>query len=87
MKRSLFLNIRNHRIFQTFVVFAIILSALLVGASTYNIPIQIFFILHFLDALITVFFVIEISIRFFAEEKRFSDLYPKKFLNDVLKQW
>ena len=70
MNRSLFLNIRNHKVFQTFVIFAIILSAFLVGASTYNIPIQILYILHFLDALITIFFVIEISIRFFAEEKK-----------------
>tara|TARA_Y100000590_G_scaffold470732_1_gene668937 strand:+ start:2394 stop:3080 length:687 start_codon:yes stop_codon:yes gene_type:complete len=70
MKRSLFLSVKEHRFFQTFVIFAIILSALLVGASTYNIPPKILFILHLLDTLITLFFVIEISVRFFAEEKK-----------------
>lgn len=70
MKRSLFLSIKNHSFFQTFVIFAIILSALLVGASTYNIPPKVLFILNLMDTLITLFFVIEISVRFFAEEKK-----------------
>jgi voltage-gated sodium channel len=70
MNRNLFKNIKDHRLFQAIVVFAIILSALLVGASTYNIPPSILFILHSLDVLITLFFVVEISIRFFAEKRK-----------------
>lgn len=70
MNRNLFKNIKDHRLFQAIVVFAIILSALLVGASTYNIPPSILFILQSLDILITLFFVVEISIRFFAEKRK-----------------
>jgi voltage-gated sodium channel len=70
MNRNLFKNIKDHRLFQAIVVLAIILSALLVGASTYNIPPSILFILHSLDVLITLFFVVEISIRFFAEKRK-----------------
>jgi voltage-gated sodium channel len=70
MNRNLFKNIKDHRIFQAIVVFAIILSALLVGASTYNIPPSVLFILHAVDVLITLFFVVEISIRFFSEKRK-----------------
>jgi voltage-gated sodium channel len=70
MNRNLLKNIKDHKLFQAIVVIAIILSALLVGASTYNIPPSILFILHALDLLITLFFVVEISIRFFAEKRK-----------------
>ena len=40
MNRTSFEKIKNNRFFQAFVISAIILSAFLVGVSTYNIPPQ-----------------------------------------------
>ena len=70
MNRTSFEKIKNNRFFQAFVISAIILSALLVGVSTYNVPPQAIALIYVLDTLITVFFVIEICIRFFAEGKK-----------------
>ena len=70
MNRTSFEKIKNNRLFQAFVISAIILSAFLVGVSTYNIPPQAIAFIYILDTLITIFFVIEICIRFFAEDKK-----------------
>ena len=70
MNRTSFEKIKNNRFFQAFVISAIILSAFLVGVSTYNIPPQAIAFICILDTLITIFFVIEICIRFFAEDKK-----------------
>ena len=70
MNRTSFEKIKNNRFFQAFVISAIILSAFLVGVSTYNIPPQAIAFIYILDTLITIFFVIEICIRFFAEDKK-----------------
>ena len=70
MSKSLFERIKNNRFFQAFVITAIILSAFLVGVSTYEIPAPTVAFIYVLDALITIFFVIEICIRFFAEDKK-----------------
>ena len=70
MNRTSFEKIKNNRFFQAFVISAIILSALLVGVSTYNVPPQAIALIYVLDTLITVFFVIEICIRFLAEGKK-----------------
>ena len=70
MNRPSFEKIKNNRFFQAFVISAIILSAFLVGVSTYNIPPQAIAFIYILDTLITIFFVIEICIRFFAEDKK-----------------
>ena len=70
MNRTSFEKIKNNRLFQAFVISAIILSAFLVGVSTYNIPPQAIAFIYSLDTLITIFFVIEICIRFFAEDKK-----------------
>lgn len=56
--------------FQGIVIAVIILSALLVGAKTHNLPSQAITILALLDIGVTVFFVVELVIRFLA--------YPKK---------
>tara|TARA_B100000941_G_scaffold40051_1_gene24114 strand:+ start:2143 stop:2829 length:687 start_codon:yes stop_codon:yes gene_type:complete len=70
MSKSLFERIKNNRFFQAFVITAIILSAFLVGVSTYEIPAPTVAFIYVLDTLITIFFVIEICIRFFAEDKK-----------------
>lgn len=70
MSKSLFERIKNNRFFQAIVIIAIILSAFLVGVSTYEIPAPTVAFIYVLDTLITIFFVIEICIRFFAEDKK-----------------
>ena len=71
-----FLTVKEHKIFQSIVIVAIILSAFLVGASTFKISDTLIFIFWFVDILITLFFIIEIIIRFIAEPNK------KKFLKN-----
>ena len=59
-------KIDSSPIFQWSIIAVIIISALLIGAKTHDLPIQIVKILAFLDSAITVFFVIELTIRFMA---------------------
>lgn len=68
-----FEHIRSNKLFETFVVSVIILSALLVGAKTYPLPAAIGPITVFFDWFITLFFLTEILVRFMAEpvKKRF----------------
>ena len=49
MNRTSFEKIKNNRFFQAFVISAIILSAFLVGVSTYNIPPQAIAFIYILD--------------------------------------
>jgi len=53
-------------IFQWSIIAVIIISALLIGAKTHDLPVQVVKVLAFLDSAITVFFVIELTIRFMA---------------------
>lgn len=62
--------IRHSKAFEIFIISIIITSALLVGVKTYDMPQSVVQILHVLDWLITSIFVVEISIRFIAEEKK-----------------
>ncbi len=71
-----FLTVKEHKIFQSIVIVAIILSAFLVGASTFKISDTLISIFWFVDILITLFFIIEIIIRFIAEPNK------KKFLKN-----
>ena len=59
-------KIDSSPIFQWSVIIVIVLSALLIGAKTHDLPPQAVSFLSFLDSAITVFFVIELSIRFIA---------------------
>ena len=59
-------KIDSSPIFQWSIIAVIIISALLIGAKTHDLPVQIVKILAFLDSAITVFFVIELTIRFMA---------------------
>ena len=64
---SFFSNIRDNRLFQFSVVTIIILNAILIGATTYKLDPLFLETIHFLDYVITIFFVIEILIRFIGE--------------------
>ena len=57
-------TLRSNKVFELFVVSIILLSALVIGAKTYNMPAQLINFIGYLDLGITVFFLIEISIRF-----------------------
>ncbi|WP_428847813.1 ion transporter [Shewanella abyssi] len=68
--------IDNSKVFQGFVIFVILVSALSIGAHTYHLPNWMEKGLLLLDIGITVFFAIEIIIRFLAAEN------PKRFFSD-----
>lgn len=59
--------------FQGFIISIIIIAALTVGAKTYSLPYGVEVAINYLDAFITVFFLVEISLRFLAcdDKKRF----------------
>lgn len=63
-------KLKDNRLFEFIVVGIIILSALVIGAKTYNIDPLWLSLLEGLDIAVTAFFVIEISIRFLAEERK-----------------
>ena len=71
-----FSKIKDNRIFQFSVVLIIIVNAILIGATTYQLDPLYLNIIHILDYAITVFFVIEILIRFIGEKEK------KNFLKD-----
>lgn len=62
--------LRHNRIFEFVVVGVILFSALLAGAKTYQLPAGANTLLLWLDYAITVFFLIEISIRFVGEANK-----------------
>ncbi|NRB37347.1 MAG: ion transporter [Pseudomonadales bacterium] len=65
-----FLRLKDKRSFELFVVGVIIFSALVIGAKTYEIPPLALMIIAWLDVAITIFFLAEVSIRFFAEQDK-----------------
>ncbi len=63
-------KLRSNRIFESFVVIVILVSALVIGAKTYEIsPTSLAFI-KILDWSITLIFLAEITIRFLGEEHK-----------------
>jgi len=62
-----FFKLRNNRIFEFFVVAVIIFSALVIGAKTYDIPDHVLTLISWLDTGITLFFLVEITVRFIGE--------------------
>ena len=67
--QSKFLALRNHGIFQGFVIAVIILSALMIGVQTYaGIPDWFNSVIKFLDYFVTVFFLLEITLRLITAE-------------------
>lgn len=66
-----FESARSNRLFELFIILVIIASALLIGVKTYQLPSWVKPLLDGLDLLITLIFLVEISIRFLGEpEKR-----------------
>ncbi|MBE1299874.1 MAG: ion transporter [Alteromonadaceae bacterium] len=65
-----FIKVRSNKAFELFVIAVIIVSALLVGAKTYPMSATVDRITLFLDWFISIFFLVEITIRFLAEEKK-----------------
>ncbi len=63
-------TLRSNKIFELFVVSIILLSALVIGAKTYSMPSQLITFIGFLDLGITIFFLVEISIRFAGDPKK-----------------
>jgi voltage-gated sodium channel len=74
--QTTFLAIRNNRIFEWFVVAIIVVSALVIGAKTYDIPEATLTLIHWLDYFITIVFLTELLIRFVAEEQK-SNFFKK----------
>jgi len=69
-------RIESSRVFQSSVIFIIILSAIAIGAKTYDLPPLIGQLISILDYAITLFFLVEIILRFSAHSDR------KRFLAD-----
>ena len=59
-------KLNESKIFQTVVILVIIISALTIGARTHQLPVNVIASLALADFLITVFFAIEIIIRYLA---------------------
>lgn len=62
-----FFRLKSNRLFEFFVIAIIIVSALEIGVKTYPLPEWAFTYTHALDIFITLFFLVEITIRFIAE--------------------
>lgn len=67
--RDRFIALRSNKIFEMVVIAIIILSALLIGATTYDIDPFWMGVLKVLDVAVTLFFLVEILIRIVAEER------------------
>ena len=65
-----FESARSNRLFELFIILVIIASALLIGVKTYQLPSWVKPLLDGLDLLITLIFLVEISIRFLGEPQK-----------------
>ena len=61
--------VRDNKIFQFFVISIILLSSLSIGLRTYDLPNAVHLTLSWVDYGVTLFFLIEITIRILAEDK------------------
>ncbi|WP_439509816.1 ion transporter [Marinimicrobium koreense] len=68
--QSRFNQLRTNKAFELFVVGIIIFSALVIGAKTYDIPPLISNAIVITDWFITIFFLLEITIRFLGEPRK-----------------
>ncbi len=62
----------NNKVFQFFIIAVIVVSALMIGAKTYDIDPQYITLLGYLDTAITLLFLFEIVVRFIAEGHSFA---------------
>ena len=68
--QSQLLALKSNRLFELFVIFVIVVSALEIGAKTYELPEIAKTATEFLDIFITIFFLFEIVIRYISEENK-----------------
>lgn len=68
--QSAFLKLRSNPAFELVVIGVIIISAMEIGAKTYDLSESTIAITHYLDVFITVFFLCEILVRFIGEEEK-----------------
>jgi voltage-gated sodium channel len=68
--QTVFERIRSNKGFELFVIGVIVFSAVMIGAKTYNIPYSVTRIVVWLDAFITLFFMVELTIRFLGEKNK-----------------
>lgn len=62
-------SIRSHRVFDITVISVIIIAAITVGLKTHSMPEWLFQFITIFDIVITIFFVLEVSIRMACEDK------------------
>ncbi|MBF0281748.1 MAG: ion transporter [Zetaproteobacteria bacterium] len=74
--RDGFLAVRNNKSFEMLVIAIILISALVIGATTYDIDSRWLQAIQVLDHAITIFFLIEIAIRM-AAEKHILDFFKQ----------
>ncbi len=65
-----FERLRSNKLFETLVIVIILMSALLIGAKTYPLPPLVNRLVIVLDWAITLFFLVEITIRFLGESDK-----------------
>lgn len=65
-----FESARSNRLFELFIILVIIASALVIGVKTYQLPSWVKPLIDGLDLLITLIFLVEISIRFLGEPQK-----------------
>ncbi len=71
-------QMQRNKLFESAVILIIVISALTIGAKTYNLSPELTQALEWLDIGVTLFFVLEISVRMLAE---------RKFLNFFRSGW
>ncbi len=62
-------KLHSHKVFELFVIAVILVSALITGAKTYDVPPLVAQTFFYFDWLVTLFFLLEISIRLLAEDR------------------
>ena len=62
-----FIALKNNKLFETFVITVIIVSALVIGASTYDFRPGVLRVFGVLDVAVTLFFLAEIIVRMLAD--------------------
>ncbi len=63
------IRLHRNKLFEGAVILIIVVSALTVGAKTYNLSPEMALALEILDTAVTVFFVVEIALRMLVEER------------------
>ena len=62
-----FVALRSNKLFETFVIVVIVVSALVIGASTYDFPPAVLPFFQVMDWAVTLFFLAEIIVRMLAD--------------------